>query len=84
MVVLGLPSCSGFSLVAASRGYSLVAASRGYSLVAVPRRLTVMASLIADTGSRALGLQGSWQEGSVVVVAGLYSTGSPWHGSQCR
>ena len=46
--VLSLRCCTGFSLVVASRGYSLAA---------VCELLTVVASLIAEQGSRAGRLQ---------------------------
>ena len=46
--MLDLRCCAGFSLVGASRGYSLVA-KHGV--------LIVVASLDAETGSRACGLQ---------------------------
>ena len=43
LAVLGLRSCSGFSLVVASRGYSLVV---------VHQSLTVVASFVKAPGSR--------------------------------
>ena len=46
--MLGLPCCTGFSLVVASRGYSLVA---------VHRLLIVVASLVVEHKFRVCGLQ---------------------------
>ena len=46
--------CAGSSLMLVVS--SLVVASRGCSLVVVHNLLTVVASLVADTGSRACGL----------------------------
>ena len=60
LAVLGLPCCSGFSLVAASRGYTLVA---------VHSPLTVVSSLVSEYG-----LQGMWA--SVVAAHGLSCCGS--------
>ena len=54
LAVLGLPCCSGFSLVAASRGYSLIAMQRFLIVVAslaAERRLWgAQASVVAAPG----------------------------------
>ena len=60
--MLGLPCCTGFSLVVASRGYSLVA---------VHRLLIVVASRVVEHKFRVCGLQESWHMGSVVAVPRL-------------
>ena len=49
-------------------GFSLVAESRGYSLVAGRGLLTVVATLLQSTGSRAPRLQELWRLASVMAV----------------
>ena len=48
---------------------------RGLLLPAVRGLLIVMASLVAEHGLQAHGLQQLWHAGSVVVAHGLYSAG---------
>ena len=52
-------------------GFSLVAASRGNSLAVVLGLPITVASLAAEHGSRALGLQYLWSVASVAVAPGL-------------
>ena len=58
-------------VLVAARGLSLVMASRGLLFVAVHGLLTAVASLVAEHGLQAHGLQQLWHAGSVVVVHGL-------------
>ena len=62
MVALGPLCCLGFSLVSESGGYSL-AAMHGL--------LIAVASLVAERGLWANGLQKLWRVGSIVAVSGL-------------
>ena len=73
---LGLRCCTGFSLAVASRGYSLVA---------MCELLTVVASPIAEQGSRAGRLPYLQHMDSAVAAPGLQSTGSTVvaHGLSC-
>ena len=55
MVGLRLRSCTGVSLVAASRGYARVVGQGlqwGYALVGMQALLIVVASLVAEHGAR--------------------------------
>ena len=57
------------------RGFSSCG-ERGLLFVAVRGLLTAVASLVAEHGLQACGLQQLWHMGSVVVARGLQSTGS--------
>ena len=65
----------------AARGLSLVAVSGGLLFILVRRLLTAVASLVAEHGLQACGLQQLWLIGSRAQAQQLWCTGlvAPWH-----